>query len=390
MVIIMQDRRKIGSINKISENKYILRISSGYDDLGRRIQFSRTITAGNDTAAEKELHKFYNEKMKLMAEKKAPSSLNDLYNEFTKNHVCNLRTTTQGYYSDLWNNYIKKAGCLKLSKITPLTIKMIIDGISSRQNNYSCDRTKKGVYGMLFTMFKKAKMWGVIENNPCENVEPPKYKSKEAKIYNTEQLELIISYILKEDLRLQAIFFLSVLCGLRRSEIVGLKWDDIDKPANKIYVRRAAAKAKEIGTYTDKTKNTKSTRILPLPETVLSILDRLYNEQLIDSQNKGDIWEDENWLFTKWDGTIMNVDRPTELWGKFLKKYPDLPKTNLHALRHTCASLLINSGTDIVTVGDILGHAQTSTTLNIYAHTIERSKVKALTDLEANIIKISV
>ena len=90
----------------------------------------------------------------------------------------------------------------------------------------------------------------------------------------------------------------------------------------------------------------------------------------------GDLWKDENMVFAAWDGRVMRPDTLGSWFSKFIKRH-DLPHITLHGLRHTNATLLIAAGTDLRTVANRLGHAQTSTTADIYAHAIQSADAAA-------------
>ena len=371
----MQKKRSVGNIKWISDNKCILRISAGFDDFGKRIQLTRTIEAKSETDAERQLVKFYNEKNKLKQKRvsEAPQTLAALYEEFKQNHISRLRPNTQEYYFNLWDRYLKSKENAKLQTFSP---KMVYEILNKTEVG---DKTKKAIYGMLFTMFKRAVAWGYIDSNPCERVTPPKYKAAEKRPYTETDLATIIAAIEKEDIKLQLFFYLAVSLGLRRSEIGGLKWSDIDFDNNIISIRRSVGKIPKKGTYAnDAPKNKKSIRDLEASDIIMTLLKKHKEEQDEQKRKLNDLWIGEDWVFTQWNGALMHVDTTTKTWEKFLKKNPSLAKTNLHSLRHTAATLLIKHNVPISTVSGILGHSQISTTLNIYTHVIEDAKKEAL------------
>lgn len=369
----MPKTRKIGSIQHLGDGKYRLRVSAGFDDFGKRIQISRVIRAKSDTEAERLLMELYAEKNKLAEERitKPPETLGEIYKEFKENHISKLRPNTQDYYERLWDAYLEKRKRAKLARITPKAIYDILKDCDGKS------RTQKALYGMLYTMLKKAVEWGYLDRNPCERVEPPKYKAKEKRPYTETELLEVVKAVEKEPVQFQLIFCFAAMLGMRRSEIVGLKWSDIDFDAGTLSIRRAAARKVGEGTYIDDTKTERSKRTLYLDDVMLDKLRTHRAEQAERRLKLANKWQGEDWIFTQWDGRIMSVETPTRTWLKFLGKYPKLEKTNLHALRHTAATLLIKNNVAISTVSGLLGHAQTSTTLNVYAHAIEDAKKEA-------------
>ncbi len=374
----MSKTRSIGNVKHIGGNKYILRISAGFDEYGKRIQLSRTIEATSETDAERQLMKFYSERDKLTQARtsEAPTTLQGLYDEFEKNHINKLRPNTQDYYTNMWTRYLKEYGKTKLKSLTPKSVYGILDKTKVG------DKTKRAVYGMLFTMCRRGVNWGYMDKNPCENVDPPKYIAAEKRPYNETELTDVIEAMKNEPVRNQLFFYCAAMLGMRRSEIAALKWGDIDFEAKTVSIRRAAGKAAGRGAYAAGTKNTRSERVLNLPDT-LATLFRLHRAEQNEHRFKlGSKWIDEGWVFTKWGGGMIYVDTLTNTWTDFLKAHPKLEKTNFNALRHTAATLMIKNNVAVSTVSGILGHAQTSTTLNIYTHAIEDAKKEALHTME--------
>lgn len=372
--------RKIGYVKKLDDNKYLLRLSAGYDDFGKRVQPSRVVNCKNEKEAEIALMKFYSEKDKIKEQmfSSAPVTLGELYKEFLKNH-CELKLQPRSieYYKDLWRLHIeKRAEKAKLKTFSPKMIYEIL-------HNVKGDRTRQGVYVLLKLMFNKAILWGYMESNPCSKVESPKYHAKEKNIYEKTDLTEVLKPLVNEPLKYQAIFYFAILCGLRRSEIIGLSWRDIDFTKMQFSVNKAATSLKKIGTFIkDETKNKSSNRALKLPEILSPILKQMRIEQLETKLKLQNLWHDNDYIFTQHYGKLMNVDTPTRWWGTFLKANPQLPKITFHSLRHSLASNMLQNGASLADVSAVLGHAQKSTTLNTYSHAIKDSKTQALIDIE--------
>ena len=128
--------------------------------------------------------------------------------------------------------------------------------------------------------------------------------------------------------------------------------------------------------YEDTTKTASSERYVKIPQETTDLL-KEYREWYLDlKQKNGDRWVDSDFCFTKDDGTPMIPDSITAWLNKFSEKH-GLPHINPHAFRHTMASILINSGKDIVSVSKRLGHSKTSTTTDIYAHVIKEADEQA-------------
>ena len=368
-----KDKRAVGHIKKLDGDKYLLRLSCGFDEFGKRIQPSKVIHATSDTEAEKALMDFYAQREKIAYEQRtaAPKTIAALYDEWMEYHVKRSCTdSTQTFYSDLWRCYISDKGRAKLDAVTPKTIYAIIDPIDK-------GRTKNAVFKMLKSMFAKAVKWGYMTENPCDRIETPKYKAREKKPLSACDISLVTQNIGKEELKYQALFYFAALCGLRRQEIVGIQWGAIDFEQNCFYIRRAATEKRGSGTTTKDPKTEKSTRKLFLPEQLKEILLKHKAAQERQKHIMGDKWQGGDWVFTQANGKIMSIQTPSHWWKEFAERL-GITGITFHGLRHTAASYMIKNNVPITTVSGVLGHSNTATTLNIYSHMIEDTKQDAI------------
>jgi len=244
------------------------------------------------------------------------------------------------------------------------------------------------VFKFLKAMFSKAFMWGLIEYNIFERLEAPKYKAEKKEILSPEDIQKISACISKEPLKYQCIYYFALLLGLRRQEIGALKWSDIDFKNKKVYVCRAAVDVLGEGTQIKETKTHSSTRVLDLPASLSVLLRDLKTLQNIHAHKTGDKWHSEGWVFTTWEGSLMNLSTVSSWWKKFLKNNNISCKVSFHGLRHTSASYMIKGGAPVSTVSAVLGHSNITTTLNIYSHEVAETRVKVLNDLESSIKNI--
>ena len=361
----MLEKRKLGYIKKIAEGKYFIRVSMGFDEFGKRLQLSKTIDCASEREAEKELALLYAQRNQLAGERRtgAPKTLAALYKEWSEAHVSALEENSKSFYASLWENHVKEYGGLKLSALSPATCKKIIGDDKSR--------TTEAVYKMLKAMCGKAVKWGFLEKNFFEFIDPPKYVPGEKLIFDDNQLRAVTHFIKFEQLKYQIAFYFATVCGMRRQEIVALKWEDIDFASGSFRICRAAVSVKGQGTVIKDTKSTSSRRRLHLPEFLERLLLRHQIDQLELREKMGTKWHDDGFVLTQYDGQIMNVTTPSHWWADFLDAHRCLPHVTFHGLRHTMASHALKDGAALTVVSAILGHAQTSTTANIYAHALE-------------------
>jgi integrase len=162
--------------------------------------------------------------------------------------------------------------------------------------------------------------------------------------------------------------------------LLGLEWKDIDFQNHIISVRRTSQYLPKRGIFTKGTKNDSSIRVLKLSDIVFDLLREYRQWQTEERLKVGSQWQTTDRLFTAWNGSPMHPDNLTGWFETFIKR-TDLPYVSIHNLRHTNATLMIASGADIRTVSKRLGHAQTTTTLNIYSHAIQSADEAAAASL---------
>lgn len=178
-----------------------------------------------------------------------------------------------------------------------------------------------------------------------------------------------------------ALYELALRTGLRRGELLGLQWTDIDLDSGHLYVRRTLARTKGGPTF-QPVKTHRSARRIAIPRDCIASLRRYKRRQDIDRRDAGDTWNDTGLVFATSTGGPMNpatVHRNHQT----LCEIADVRLIRFHDLRHTCATLLLEQGVDLVTVKELLGHAQIHTTADVYAHVrlrLQRKAIEAIDD----------
>lgn len=228
----------------------------------------------------------------------------------------------------------------------------------------------------VHTILAQAEREMLIPYNPAEKATPPKVTRKEVNYFQPDELCRILDALDAEPIKWRTIVNLLIVTGCRRGEIAGLKWKNVDFKNSKIKIDSTLLYSTDRGIYENATK-TGDTRFLKLPSETMSLL-RDYRQYWLELRFKnGDRWQGGEYVFVKDDGSVIHPDSLTAYLRKFSEKHPELPHINPHAFRHTVASVLINSGQDIVTVSRRLGHSRTSTTLDVYSHLIAEADADA-------------
>lgn len=385
-------------------NTYSIRVSCGRDVNDKQIIQSTTWTPDPTKTAkqnEKALQLFAMEFENSVKNGKYLDGEKITFQDFSKKWLeeyseVQLEKTTTAFYESMLNIHILPViGHLKLAKIQPAHLnKLYMDMLKQRKDGkeggYS-PTTIKRVHATICSIMSTAMQWNMILDNPCERVKPPKQtrKSKDVEFFTLEQTEAFLGELEKETkegtIKLQHNIFmqLAVFCGLRRGEAIALTWSDIDFVNNTISISKSTSivKGKPI---TKAPKNETSIRTISVPVHIMKLLKRYHIEYNTYHLTIGSQWEGEDHVFIQWNGSQMYPSTPYFVFKDIINRYnkehdekehlPDIP---LHGLRHTSATLLISQNVDVRTVSNRLGHAQTSTTMNIYSHSLQKKDVAA-------------
>lgn len=231
-------------------------------------------------------------------------------------------------------------------------------------------KTVRTVHSLLSSMLSKAVKWGYIETNPATNAELPRLGNHEAAYLDEDDSRRLLVLLQKEPIKFRVPISFDLLSGLRRGELLGLRWSDVDFEKQTITIQQTSSYVKSRGVYVDTPKNHTSARPLKLSRSVFALL---YEYKTWQDENKllcGDRWKDKDGrIFTSEEGTPLHPDSLSK-WFRDFCNANGFEGIHIHSLRHSYASLMIADGTPLVVVSKRMGHAQTSTTANIYAHVI--------------------
>lgn len=236
---------------------------------------------------------------------------------------------------------------------------------------------------LISSMLSTAVEWGILFSNPCDRTKPPKVERKEPKYLDEIQAATLLDLLETEDTEYKTIIRLLLFTGLRRGELLGLEWSDIDFEKATLRVCRSSLYLPDRGIFEDDTKNATSNRIIKLSQTAVNDMKSYKLYQMEHSFKIGDQWKGSQKIFTTAEGKPLHPDTLSRWFSNFIKAHSDvLPPVTIHSLRHTNATLQIAGGVPLTTVAKRLGHADTVTTSRIYAHAIKSADEAAAETLE--------
>lgn len=233
----------------------------------------------------------------------------------------------------------------------------------------------------ISAILNKAVQWGYIEKNPSQYAVKPKLQEKIKKLPDYETTLRLANCLESEPIKYKAIFLLFLYSGMRKGELLGLEWEDIDFDNETINIERASQYISHMGVLTVTPKNKHSERVIKLPSIIFNLLRELRVWQSEERLMLGSKWNNSDRLFTTWNGKPMNPSSVNKWFTDFLKRN-DLPHMTIHELRHLNASIMIMQLTPVTEVQGRLGHAKASTTMSIYAHAIKSAQAQAVDSID--------
>ncbi len=265
-----------------------------------------------------------------------------------------------------------------------------ISGIIKQKNLFEAvnedkrlsDKTISEYHRLISSILTTAVHWQIIAYNPCDRVKPPKVERKEAVSLDENEATELIRCLESEPLKYKTAVILTLYTGMRRGELCGLNWSDIDLNNCLININKSVLYSSDRGVYEETTKTKSSNRIISIPFDMVKLLKFYQTEQTKRRLLMGDMWINSGKVFTSENGNIINPEIFSTWFKKFIQRH-NLPDIHFHNLRHTAATLLIAEGVDIATVSKRLGHADRTTTLNIYTHAIKSADEAAAAKLQS-------
>lgn len=277
--------------------------------------------------------------------------------------------TLRGYQVNVENHIIPEIGGIWLNELTPQKIQLLYTALVEKGLSGT---TIRYVHNNLHKALGQAVKWRLIQSNPSDFVEAPKVDHYEAHTLSSYQVIQLLKCSQGQDIYLPVL--LGVTLGLRRGEILGLQWDDVDLGAKTITIRQTASfRASEL--YFSKTKTRNGRRTLLIPDTLCTILTQALEDQKEQAAQIGPSYNTYGLVCCRFDGGIMTAGAFNYQYKKTLKQC-GLPPIRIHDLRHTNATLLLQGAVPAKIVSARLGHSSIGITMDIYSHvSVEMQKV---------------
>lgn len=344
---------------------YYVTFNFGVDENGKQIKKTQTFSKLSD--ARKALREHEANKTKGLLVKPKKITLGEWLDYWMNNVIIPNREATTVYgYNNIISKHIKPAiGKTEIQNLKPKDIQQYFTHLLNEKGLKN--NTIRKHRDLLKTALELAVKQDIILNNPMSKVEPPKTNKAEIGFYNADQLIELIE--LAKGSNVEIIIVLGAYLGLRRGEICGLKWLDIDFENKVINIQKtrtaAGSKIVEKGT-----KNESSHRKVYVSEYVVEALLKTKANQEEYRKLLGCKYKDSGYVVTNEYGHPRRPNYVSDLVTQFVEKN-NLCKITLHGLRHSFASICNSSGLSLYDIGKALGHSSTSTTDKVYTHVFD-------------------
>jgi integrase len=272
-------------------------------------------------------------------------------------------TTYESYRRNLDKYIIKELGYIKLEDLLPLHLQTFYRKCS---NKGLSNTSVIYIHRIIHCALKQAMKWQLLIRNVADCVELPKKERYEAKVLDSLDILKLITSI--KDTQIYIPIMIAISTGMRRGEILGLTWDNVDLINGTIKIVQALYPTKS-GLTILPPKSQKSRRIISISPTLIKILKEYKLEQQKKIINIENIYK-QNFVVCNEDSSPYNPTKLNHSFKDILKAHR-LPEIRFHDLRHTHASLLLSQGVQPKVVSDRLGHSTIAITMDLYSHTYE-------------------
>ena len=387
----------MANITQKPNGTYLIRISCGRDIMtGKQILRGRIFKPSKPDLSQERFQKELNEFIEdftdeLRCERNRKKPENKIVSDFAKEYLSiqktSLSPSTYDFYQSIIDKHILPMfGRMRLRDIKTYHVQDFIlrlnslprsDGKPGQIAPQTINRYTTVLRSILTMAYKMYYMDDDV--GLSRRLTFPKEPYQEVDVFTIEEAKAILAAAKTEPINIRLLIELALFTGMRRGEIVGLKWSDINFDKQCLSVKRSIYKPRGEKSIEKEPKSHSSIRTIAIPNRLCETL-KEYKENQEEYSLSLAAWKNLDYVFTDDIGNVMNPQTPTKQFSHFLARH-DIRHLKFHCLRHTSATILLSNGCDIKTVSARLGHSSIDTT-NIYVHVLESVDRQAATTFE--------
>lgn len=311
--------------------------------------------------------------------------LKDFLSQWTEDSVKqqNKKSTASSYQYLLDSHVIQEIGAMPIDKIKPFHLqqlyrKKLESGKLNGKGGLS-STTVRRIHNVLHKAFSTAVKWQLLQVNPADAVDAPRQNKNEMSYLTRDQVEDFLEAA--EDSSYKPLYLTAIMTGLRRGELLGLRWSDVDLATGQATIKQTIVKLHDGSLAVEMPKTKSSARTVAFSSSVTAALKDHKRAQAEHRLKLGESYENNNLIFASASGTPIN---PGNLYRHFkatLRK-AQLPNIRFHDLRHTHATLMLEQGVHVKVVSERLGHSSIQITLDTYSHVLPNLQSDAAETLD--------
>jgi integrase len=279
-------------------------------------------------------------------------------------------STWSSYQMNAKRHIVPALGAVALQRLGPAQLTAFYRTLleSGRRDGRGglAPKTVRNIHGTIHAALQDAVRWGYVARNVASAVELPKGMAPEMHVWSPEELRAFLDQVRSD--RLFAAWLLMVTTGMRRGELAGLRWIDVDLDAGRVSPRRPRVVV-NYEVVVSEPKTTKGRRSLALDPATAAALRRHRTQQAQERLAAGPLWQDSGLVFAWPDGSPIHPQRFSS-WFEQHARAAGLPRIRLHDVRHSYATAALAAGIPAKVVSERLGHANIAITMDTYSHVL--------------------
>lgn len=368
-------------VRKSGKRSFEITVEGERDPLtGRRNRAYKTVSC-SEKEAKKIMRRMITDMEQNKIVKKNHKTVEEWMEEWLDLYLPNVEQTTRVGYKTKIRCYINPyIGDIQISSLRAEHVQKMVNGMLDKGLS---SKNIRDTFNNINAAMKKAVVLRLIPYNPCEGVVLPKLKKYRAKVYDNQMIHTLLDTAEGTDMYLPIL--LGVTVGLRRGEMLALRWDNIDFKTNTIKVRWNMVNG-ENGIIIKAPKSEAGIRDIKVGDEVMAELKEARAQYMTDMLSYSYGFQNLNFVIRQEDGSPLHPDSMTRKWSRFLKDN-NLPHIRLHDLRHSNATALIQAGVNPRVVQQRLGHSDVNITLNTYTHVLPEMDIDAAAKLDAIMLR---